>query len=105
MDALYVAQAQYAQELQNIRVGLDSLDLPFDPRPYLGAIDYDYTSALDQACALQELYSTPRPKKNEVDQDSQSPLYKTNEFRIFHFKVWLRECLIYYYKYELLLLL
>lgn len=90
MEAFYSLQAQYAQELQNIRVGLDILDastVSADPLLYLGAINKTYDAPLGQACALQELFCPSRPKKNEVDQDSQSPLYKTDEFRMYHFKV------------------
>ena len=87
MQALYAAQANYAQELRNIRFGLDILDLAIDPPRYVAAINGNYYHALDPIPSIPELYCAPRPKKNEVDQDSQSPLYKTDDFRIFHFKV------------------
>lgn len=88
MEAYYAVHAQYAQELQNIRVGLDILDAVPEPHFYLhGAFGQLHEEALGRNCPMQELLCPSRPKKKEVDQDSQSPLYKTDEFRIFHFKV------------------
>lgn len=56
-----------------------------DPQKCLNAINGNF-GTLDQA-ALKDYLSPPRPKRNEVDQDSLSPLYKTDDFRIYNFKV------------------
>lgn len=87
MEALYVARLQYAQELRNFRYGLDMLDLAIDPQRYFPPYNDNHFHAVHRVPNIPEFYYPPRPKKNEVDQDSQSPLYKTDDFRINHFKV------------------
>lgn len=85
MEAMY--NPQYAHDLRSLRVGLDILDLAIDPQRYFPTINENYYHPVQHARVVPEYYYPPRPKKNEVDRDSQSPMYKTDDFRINHFKV------------------
>lgn len=78
---------------------LQDLQIHLANQSYSNAADQDTRLVLsDSDCGLrsnqQALIRSPRPArptKTEADLDSQSPIYKTDWFRMFHFKVILQE--------------